>query len=1158
MKPKKLLSLLLSLAMALSLLPTAAFAAETTYKDGKYTITTKVVDTDGDFEDYGITFDVTIADNKITAIELNKMDSTDDDDITRTDRAMNGYTNAKKGVTYASVPSQLIGKNSTEGVDVVSTATCTSNAIISAVNSALEQAAGKTTEPDTPAVKVDKTALKATIDGCADLVESAYTADSWKTYSDALNDANTVYAKEDATQTEVDDANTALATAKAALVEATVAPDPDPEPAGEYTYLYAALTWAEYWASEGVTAAGSTASSSEVDSKNESDKGAFDVVSRATANHGLHRGSFQCTAMIYTTDGASYGVAGWHTVDSKTTNLILTDGTEVGWSRGTITFDDGTTKTMDHYEITGTKYVPVKVKTSDLEAFKAQYTTVANGEELFGGYSENNLKAYELTAAVDENTNGLKTATLNGDTFSFSKGQTGSGSGISGADQKTVSVSYDSETAGADDVIVMVRSGSDVGSFGETIRVDLNGNYGELGSRMQSVTWTYYGEDSSYSNAIATYGTKFAADNWMHKSMGIQLGLTESTRTGGSLDDKVGYWTITIRALGYADTVIKVNIGRENIAVQTPASDDEIAELKTLVDTYANKTQGVNNDTIWKNFQTELSEAQDMLSADYTLSQAAVKEQINHLTEAVNVLDYVLVNIPYNEFYAAELNNSVPVDAMSSATLNKPRSSLAAGSYHVNSDGSDITGITYAVKVTDANAQAALAKMTEITDDSKVSVTVSMRGKETTTDYVGKDALFESASYSYYSLSEVPSYYKEMTLDSNGNFSFGAAQGEQTKLLTASAELTTTSNYGDYQIDVEGLPENLGTVKAVVLSTEEGSSYGLRHIENIWRDSELAFCTGFTTKVHNCDTSSAHYVAIMGQTINKITYYTDNGIYNISTSLYVPVKTGVTATVENGQAGTNSVDVKLSAELPADFQAVYSVEGLTVTEENGKLSYTDALAGQYTLTITDKSGKYDSITTSFLLSTDKAVAEYNNDNKAPALVAVDGVSADAFNAYLQQITGVAVNGTTYATSGRNSATIINADGTVNLDAASNGTKLFAEEGEYTLVVFANGYPANEFTFTVAADKTDDKQDDVKDNTKKDDTTAGTTDNGTNSTTGTNTSTSTSTSTAQKSNTSSTSTSVKTADESYVAFFLGALLVSGAVLTMIIVKRKEER
>lgn len=63
------------------------------------------------------------------------------------------------------------------------------------------------------------------------------------------------------------------------------------------------------------------------------------------------------------------------------------------------------------------------------------------------------------------------------------------------------------------------------GSYGEFLRVDLTGDYGDLAANLQTVTWTYYGDDSTYTNAKATYGTKFAADNWMHKVMGISLAL---------------------------------------------------------------------------------------------------------------------------------------------------------------------------------------------------------------------------------------------------------------------------------------------------------------------------------------------------------------------------------------------------------------------------------------------------------------------------------------------------------------------------------------------------------------------------------------------------------------------------------------------------------
>ena len=45
---------------------------------------------------------------------------------------------------------------------------------------------------------------------------------------------------------------------------------------------------------------------------------------------------------------------------------------------------------------------------------------------------------------------------------------------------------------------------------------------------------------------------------------------------------------------------------------------------------------------------------------------------------------YVLMNIPYAEFYAAELGaGDAAVDAVTSSTLNKPRTgTLAGGSYH--------------------------------------------------------------------------------------------------------------------------------------------------------------------------------------------------------------------------------------------------------------------------------------------------------------------------------------------------------------------------------------------------------------------------------------------------------------------------------------------
>lgn len=77
-----------------------------------------------------------------------------------------------------------------------------------------------------------------------------------------------------------------------------------------------------------------------------------------------------------------------------------------------------------------------------------------------------------------------------------------------------------------------------------------------------------------------------------------------------------------------------------------------------------------------------------------------------------------------------------------SATKQKTRASLAAGSYHVNSDGSDITGVTFPVKISDASV---LEKYTQVTDESEVTITTNIKGKENTVTYKGQDALFESS-----------------------------------------------------------------------------------------------------------------------------------------------------------------------------------------------------------------------------------------------------------------------------------------------------------------------------------------------------------------------------------------------------------------------------
>lgn len=833
----------------------------------------------------------------------------------------------------------------------------------------------------------------------------------------------------------------------------------------EYKYVYAAMTWAEYWSAEGVQAAGDSSSSSELDAKGEPDKGAFDAVTRATANHGLHRGSFQCVAIIEAENGKTYEVSHW-SADGK--EITLTNGNVIKFNRGEITDTDGTVTKLKDYEVTGLKYVPVKVASADYEAFCQKYNVVENGGELVGGYGEKKLAAYSVKANVTDATNGLKTVMKNEDgSFSFSARQAGSESGIEGQALKTAP---DAEAAG-----LTVKNAN--GSYGEFLRVDLTGNYGDLGSNMQAVTWTYYGDDSTYSNAKATYGTKFAADNWMHKSMGIQLALTKSLRcTLPEGTDGTGYWTITIAALGYKDVTYQFQATDANI-VKDKEEEVSTDELKKAIEAAEALIESDYTAKSWAAMQAELQEAKDELKDPKT--QATVDEATQHLNAAIKALvktqkeTYVLMNIPYDEFYKADVNNDVKVDAFTSATKNKVRTgSLAGGSYHVDASGDEITGVTFPVKV---SAGTDLSKYTQITDDSKVSITVTNRGQESTTDYTGKDALFESASYSYYTLSEKPSYYKELTVNEDGTFSFGATQGTATTITEGvTAELMTESKYGDYQLDLDGLTDTIpsGTaIYGVIVSTKEGSDYGMRHLENIWRVSELAWATGFTTAVHNCPTSSEHYKAMMGQHIDKVTYYTANGIYEIPVGgekgLYVPVKFDTSAVaVADAELkdGETSVATTISGlTLPEGFDAEYTVDGATAIVKGEKLILKDVKKGAYTLTITDKSGKYAPISFGFEVYAETMPAAYNENSEKPGLTKAAGATDAEFADYIKNITSVSVNGKPYAVSGRNAVKLFNDDGTLITDAAP-----FAEGDSFEIVVTATGYKDLSFTYKKAA------------------------------------------------------------------------------------------
>ncbi len=839
------------------------------------------------------------------------------------------------------------------------------------------------------------------------------------------------------------------------------------ENSDDYVYCYAGLTWAEYWKAEGVTAAGDTTSSDIADTHDEKDKGAFDAVTRATVNHGLHRGSYQCTAVIKTAE-SEYQVSHWSN-DGKT--VYFTDGTSAGWNRGTLTLTDGTTQTMTEYDVLGLKYVPVKVKSSDYASFKEKYSVVENNGTLIGGYGEKNLQDYNVTASVDKDTNGLKTAEKQSDgSFTFTQRNNGTSSGIKDQTLKTADLSNMGAT---------VKEAN--GSYGEFLRVDFTENYGDLGANMQAVKWTYYGNDSTRSKALATYGTKFAADNWMHKSNGIQLGLTDSIRCQlPEGTDGTGYWSLTIYALGYADSTYNFEATDANI-VKPATNAGDTTQLKELVSSVEGLNKSDYTEKSWTSFETELNEAKDLLAKEAP-TQAEVDEAVEHLTAAKNALDkyvYGTANLSYADFYYGELNdvkedatldltsdkvNSYREDGMydvvSSATTNKYKSFFSStySEDNANGQGGSIIGIK------DVN----IAVPSSLYENAKNAISENKECSNKLLEIISSMKLSD----------KTPSEYKIL----NGDGTLTAMKSEVTEDTSDTLTIKTQSSYGQYEVDPvtsENSPlSNLSakdSLLGIIVEDENGNKYGMEHLENIWVGGKFSFAVtdGFKEK-HGNTIDYKRHEALQGKTIKKVTYLVKDGAdIVINTDLKCKTLAGsdsIKATANDNFKDGATISVDTSAVPSGSNYTLSSVSiGKTVLTEGTDYTYanntltikaTDNTGiGSYSMVFTDDT--YSDIVASFTLESGYNTGDISIKNNQVTLP--DGVN---FEKYANNITSIKINGVEKTGKGGIKATdLFDADGNINFNAAIKGkdgssTPVFADKSaSYTIELTSTGYPS---------------------------------------------------------------------------------------------------
>ena len=753
----------------------------------------------------------------------------------------------------------------------------------------------------------------------------------------------------------------------------------------EYVYCAASLTWAEYWQNEGVyldSAANGNweATSDEKDEHNETDMGAFDAVTRATSNHGLHRGSYQCTVKVFDTDGNSYDYTG----KGQDESVDVVSDREAGTT--TIMVDGKAAGAYDHSVIVGPKYVPVAVPAADYEDFKKAYSVYENGTEVRGGYSEKNLVNIDETIQVDANTSGIKVAEKNADgTFQFSKRSTSATPEGKVVDKDAVEISEVQHDSG----------------YGDFIRVDINGDYGDLGAHMYAVRWDYYGDQDTVQ---ATYGTKFAADNWMHKAMGIQLGLTKSDRCQlPEGTDGYGRWDVTVYATGYQDFTFTIDNEPEKYVYGTmnlPYADYYYGELGNKTDTTDGKISydadlagdaGMRAEGTYDAVTSATRKKWNSMFADTTYSSEADENGGGKIL-GVSGVEVAIEQSLYDQLTADAK------DSKTSGVLG----SLFAG-FTPNEDQT-VVPATYKQLFADGTLSATITAEPEV---DLTNVTPTLKTDSKYGDY-------------------------QLTMD-------GLDLGEG-NLVYGVIVKTKTGNYGMLQL------ENIWKG-----GSKLAWSAGFK-----------------TTEVHGNSLRSTPYAATSGDTIVEISYLTSKGEYSVhlADGLYLPKKHNGTVTAESVAVAAGSIPVTL-ADLPEDFSAAVSADTLTgATYADGKMTFDakSVLPGSYTITVSDTKGVYAPISVSVVLTTEAMPAAFDAENKT--LVAAKDTDATAFANYLSKLSKATVNGTEYTLSGKGSTKIFDTKtGAIDLSVEAKGARVFDKAGTYEIKLSATGY-TEDLTFTV--------------------------------------------------------------------------------------------
>ena len=418
----------------------------------------------------------------------------------------------------------------------------------------------------------------------------------------------------------------------------------------------------------------------------------------------------------------------------------------------------------------------------------------------------------------------------------------------------------------------------------------------------------------------------------------------------------------------YTGTVSAIQTGEKAIMLKGLPSDLENGKATV---SYSFQEEGQRRPTTVKiaedaEIVNGVVETTEALDPERTYTVTIASDNYSDMTATVTVADqetyYVTMNVPFDEYYAAEgVNDYVDVVTTATSSKFKGTTGLAKGTYN---NGESILGVTAPVKMD---------------RDTYLKMLTAGAG--------------ESDDYYFTDLGEEPAVYKTLTLNEDGSCSFSAAEGAAGDASSITVSEAYSSRYGNYQIDLEGVLTAGGvtingetqTISGMILETSAGN-FGLACLENYWlgtrvTDVEVAFSAeGATVLTNHGGLPFKQFAGLNGATVNGVKIITDKGIYNVSCS--VALKPYYTGTINAIQTGDNTI---LMRGLPSDLQNGKATVSYSYREEgqrrpttvmianaadiaDGVITTDTAIDPAYTYTVTIDSDNYSPMSTTLILS----------------------------------------------------------------------------------------------------------------------------------------------------------------------------------------------